>query len=100
MILLSACTSTQKPSAIRNTESPPLPAGLLTPCLPPLPVQPLTWQGLLIWNEQLLHTLEICNQRLKGIKTIAQQFNPLVQKQKKDSGFHLYQVDKPTKHTF
>ncbi|WP_420536412.1 Rz1-like lysis system protein LysC [Enterobacter bugandensis] len=69
---LSACSGTPVNSAKWVPEV-PLPAGLTTGCLPPLPPHPMTYGASLLWNEQLLHALELCNGQLSAVEKIVRQ---------------------------
>lgn len=48
----------------------PIPASLIADCIPPLPGQPLTYGGSVLWNDQLLEVIENCNRDKADIRKI------------------------------
>ncbi|AYO40780.1 peptidase [Serratia sp. P2ACOL2] len=65
---LTACTGTPvKYVAVPMT---PIPANLTANCIPPLPEQPLTYGGAVIYSDQLLDVIDNCNRDKAAIRNI------------------------------
>ncbi|WP_144236083.1 Rz1-like lysis system protein LysC [Yersinia similis] len=71
--LLSACGITQ----IKYVQTPhvPLPASLLSDCMPPLIPDELTWGNSLLLNDTLLTVIELCNMDKASIRKIEESRN-------------------------
>ena len=64
---LTACTTEQKVYVNQ-----PIPANLLSDCLPNIPPKTMTFGDSVRYNEHLLNVIEICNQDKKAIRLINQ----------------------------
>ncbi|AXY32653.1 hypothetical protein CEQ20_03985 [Yersinia pseudotuberculosis] len=71
--LLSACGTTQ----IKYVQTPhvPIPASLLSDCMPPLIPDELTWGDSLALNGELLTVIELCNLDKASIRKIEESRN-------------------------
>ncbi|WP_442345852.1 Rz1-like lysis system protein LysC [Gilliamella mensalis] len=65
LILLTACTTERKVYVNR-----PIPANLLSDCLPNLPPKSMTFGDSLRYNEHLLNVIEKCNSDKKSMRDI------------------------------
>ncbi|WP_442902752.1 Rz1-like lysis system protein LysC [Gilliamella sp. App6-5] len=65
VLLLTACTTERKVYVNR-----PIPANLLSDCLPNLPPKSMTFSDSLKYNEHLLNVIEKCNSDKQAIKKI------------------------------
>ncbi|WP_420029580.1 Rz1-like lysis system protein LysC [Serratia plymuthica] len=65
---LSACSATP----VKYVAAPvtPIPASLTANCVPPLPEQPLTYGGAVIYSDQLLDVIDNCNRDKAAIRKI------------------------------
>ncbi|WP_423783854.1 Rz1-like lysis system protein LysC [Frischella perrara] len=64
---LTACTTERKVYVNQ-----PIPANLLSDCLPNIPPKTMTFGDSVRYNEHLLNVIEICNQDKKAIRLINQ----------------------------
>ena len=67
---LAACTTERKVYV-----SQPIPANLLSDCLPKLPPEKMTFGDSVKYNEHLLNVIERCNQDKRAIKKIISVIN-------------------------
>ncbi|WP_442902916.1 Rz1-like lysis system protein LysC [Gilliamella sp. wkB195] len=67
-LFLQACTTERKAYVNR-----PIPANLLSDCLPNLPPNLMTFGDSLRYNEHLLNVIEKCNADKRAIKQITDQ---------------------------
>ncbi|WP_446718888.1 Rz1-like lysis system protein LysC [Gilliamella sp. ESL0250] len=65
VLLLTACTTERKVYVNR-----PIPANLLSDCLPNLPSKSMTFGYSLRYNEHLLNVIEKCNADKRAIREI------------------------------
>ncbi|WP_442903330.1 Rz1-like lysis system protein LysC [Gilliamella sp. wkB18] len=65
-LFLTACTTERKVYVNR-----PIPANLLSDCLPNLPPQKMTFGDSLRYNEHLLNVIEKCNADKQAIREIS-----------------------------
>ena len=69
-LCLTACTTERKVFVNQ-----PIPANLLSDCIPNLPPQPMTFGDSVKYNEHLLNVIEMCNQDKKAVRLINGQEN-------------------------
>ena len=67
-LFLQACTTERKAYVNR-----PIPANLLSDCLPNLPPNPMTFGDSLRYNEHLLNVIEKCNADKRAIKQVTDE---------------------------
>ena len=67
---LVACTTERKVFVTQ-----PIPANLLSDCLPNLPPKQMTFGDSVKYNEHLLNVIEMCNSDKKAIRLINEQEN-------------------------
>jgi hypothetical protein len=65
---LTGCTTT--PVKYVAAPATPIPASLTANCIPPLPEQPLTYGGAVIYTDQLLDVIDNCNRDKAAIRKI------------------------------
>ncbi|WP_442902713.1 Rz1-like lysis system protein LysC [Gilliamella sp. Nev3-1] len=70
VLSLTACTTERKIYVNR-----PIPANLLSDCLPNLPPKSMTFGDSLKYNEHLLNVIEKCNADKRAIKEISNKNN-------------------------
>lgn len=66
MISLTGCTKER----IVYVEPVKIPINLIQDCKPPLPPLKMTFGDSIIYNEQLLNVIELCNKDKKAIREI------------------------------